>query len=229
MLLTKLAGFIYLACVTAIAFDSHAELLDRSVVSPDQLDTPSKTEDAGPITNAQRLANGMIPALPKALKEFMAEKPRKQSAKMYIKRGPACPSASPIVFPPHPPAPTNQVNNFPFQEPYISVHVPFQAKIFSETSNTVWVTDAGLVSFRATSEEQNTPLPTIRAPFDTVFFYWDWILFDENKAGHGIFWANDTNSITARWLGYVAGPATPPGGYPSYNFDATASVALLYL
>ncbi|WWD05915.1 hypothetical protein V865_004000 [Kwoniella europaea PYCC6329] len=95
------------------------------------------------------------------------------------KKGPACPSAPPIVFPPDPPPPANEVNQYFFP---------------------VLFFDDGYVL------GTNTPLPTLDAPRESIFAYWDYIAtFDTHVIGHGMFWANDINSFTVRYNGWVVG------------------------
>ncbi|OCF59738.1 hypothetical protein L486_02411 [Kwoniella mangroviensis CBS 10435] len=64
------------------------------------------------------------------------------------KRGPTCPSALPIVFPPHPPPPANEV------EQYFLPVLFFNDEYMLGT---------------------NTPLPTLDAPRESILVYWDYM------------------------------------------------------
>ncbi|WWC97142.1 hypothetical protein V866_004021 [Kwoniella sp. B9012] len=148
------------------------------------------------------------------------------------KKGPACPSAPPIVFPPHPPPPANEVNQYFFPVPYCIpkwmfpskprsfARVPrrssFQALGYGKSSLSTQMAlssaDSDYLMLYVLFFDDgyvlgtNTPLPTLDAPRESIFAYWDYIAtFDTHVIGHGMFWANDINSFTVRYNGWVVG------------------------
>ncbi|WWC85732.1 uncharacterized protein L201_000598 [Kwoniella dendrophila CBS 6074] len=182
------------------------------VVIPTTSSSALGPEETMGLTNAERFAKGLNPATPKSLDRSVPSKVRKQLSKSLTKRGPACPSASPIAFPSEPPSPSTILSNEQLEDFTFTVNLPFPVQIFGSTSNTIYVNNNGFISLsnpdnyfpgRMYNTGENVALPAHGKTADSpllyaLFAYWDdlYIYYDITYMSVGY----DNKSVTLKFL-----------------------------
>ncbi|WWC58038.1 uncharacterized protein I303_100573 [Kwoniella dejecticola CBS 10117] len=81
---------------------------------------------------------GLAPAAPKALQNVLSSRTSARRGR----RAPACPSASPTVFPQRPDPPTTYIQQYD-DDSFTSINLPFPVKIFDQYSSLLYVNTNG--------------------------------------------------------------------------------------
>ncbi|WWC58040.1 uncharacterized protein I303_100575 [Kwoniella dejecticola CBS 10117] len=191
MLATRLSWFVVLVSFTlAFSFDRpHLATKDAQPTLPGRDDI---------LTNAERLAQGMLPAMPKGLERKFAIETDKRSADGKNKRQAVCPSARPIAFPPHREDPVDILFQFTANT-YESILLPFEARIGNTRSNMLSIGSNGFVQFASGqgATELDDGIPTTTLASTALAVYWDALDYTDNL--ESVRYAINSTSLTIHY------------------------------
>ncbi|WVW81708.1 hypothetical protein I302_103703 [Kwoniella bestiolae CBS 10118] len=130
-------------------------------------------EHNGSLTNAERLARGLGPAMPNSLERLIPSRSQGETVKSPIQRA-VCPSSRPVTFPPHPVLNNETVLLSQSPGPTPDLTLPFPVRIFDRSSNKIVVNEQGWIDFDwYASLGVNEPIPSDDLPLYSVVPYWD--------------------------------------------------------
>ncbi|WRT63644.1 uncharacterized protein IL334_000567 [Kwoniella shivajii] len=132
------------------------------------------SESESPLTNAQRMAAGMLPAFPRVLEGLVPPRARKQSKRGN--EGGSTPSPGTVWIPEEPKMDHPTIIFSDTDDASVKKEVSFDIKIFDKMSSTLYISSNGVLSFKkGTSDGYNTALPTHANDFPSysVMPFWD--------------------------------------------------------
>ncbi|WRT70635.1 uncharacterized protein IL334_007633 [Kwoniella shivajii] len=238
----KLVGVIFtLIQVTAAILPNTTAISHQVAHSSEEsiiITSPTKVQKrhAKPLTNAERMSAGMLPAFPKVLERTVPLRTRKQYKRNSKRQDPAPSGGS--TTPPTEPAQLTATDLASTDDDNVfSRALAFPVQIFDRSSSTLYISTNGLLSINAgTSSLSNSALPTTdtNIPSYAVMPFWEDLYYYETSGG-GVSFRSDDTSFNLRYYGTslnedgvvdinVYYTTSNPGiFYTYYNSDNTAT------
>ncbi|WWC58039.1 uncharacterized protein I303_100574 [Kwoniella dejecticola CBS 10117] len=183
--------------------------LTLAVPSPhskeDQVEIGDQWNEESVLTNAERLAKGLSPAMPRGLKDLIASRTTMAGAGSE-KRQAACPSMRPLAWPiAAEQAPFLNLMRNVYSD-YTILPLNFNVTIGRQPRDDLYIGSSGFVQFDTGQGAAALPdgWPTQTLAHTAVAPYWDRILIDNTDRGQIIEYVNykaDDRSLLLRWNG----------------------------